>query len=185
MTLRDSFSEARLAEVYPVTAHRIRQLAAMLDFDLRVTQGLRTWPQQDALYQQGRTIPGAPCVHNGVTFPVGSCPEHPLGSPVTKAKAGQSGHNFGYPADVAPIINGVIDWNGKDEKWAAILAKAPTCGLAEGATWRTFPDEPHLYPEELPADPDDQMRADFAGGGIRAVWEEFDSRLSQSKNGGS
>lgn len=148
----DTHSEARLAAVHPELSRRVHQLADMLSFPLCVTQGLRTYPQQDALYQQGRTTPG---------------------SIVTEAKAGYSMHNFGLAVDVAPMDGFQIDWNGKDAKWAEILAKASTCGLAEGATWRTFPDEPHLYPTECPANPDDNLRYLFAEGGLEAVWKEF------------
>jgi peptidoglycan L-alanyl-D-glutamate endopeptidase CwlK len=124
----------------------------MLSVSIRITQGLRTYAEQDALYEQGRSSPGAI---------------------VTDAKGGYSMHNFGLAVDVAPIINGVIDWNDKDANWKEILAKALTCGLAEGAEWRTFPDEPHLYPQELPASPTDSMRALFATGGLQAVWESL------------
>lgn len=146
----DNRSEARLAEVHPELARRIHQLADLVSFPIIVTQGLRTWSQQDALYQQGRTIPGLI---------------------VTKAQAGHSMHNYGLAVDVAPIGDHGIDWNGKDAKWQELLAKAPSCGLAEGALWRTFPDEPHLYPEEIPANPDDNMRYLFSEGGLRAVWD--------------
>lgn len=148
----DALSESKLAEVHPELARRVRLLASMLSFPLVVTQGLRTWPQQDLLYQQGRTIPG---------------------KIVTKALAGHSMHNFGLAVDVAPTDGHGIDWNGKDEKWAEILAKAHSCKLAEGALWRTFPDEPHLYPLECPANPDDNVRYLFIGGGLQAVWREF------------
>lgn len=125
-------------------------LANMLSFVIMVTQGLRSYPQQDALWQQGRTTPG---------------------KIVTKATAGHSMHNFGLAVDVAPMgEDGKPDWNGKDEKWQEILDKAPSCGLAEGATWRTFPDEPHLYLAGCPADPDDRVRELFESGGLPAVW---------------
>lgn len=146
----DSISEERLAEVHPELSRRIHQLADMLDFPIIVTQALRTYAQQQALYDQGRTTPG---------------------NVVTKANAGYSMHNFGLAVDVAPTDGHTIDWNGKDEKWADILAKAKTVGLAEGAEWRTFPDEPHLYPQEVPANPDDNMRYAFEEGGLEAVWK--------------
>jgi peptidoglycan LD-endopeptidase CwlK len=148
----DAISQTRLALVHPELDRRVTQLADMLSFDIRVTQGLRSYSQQGALYAQGRTAPGAI---------------------VTNARPGFSAHNFGYAVDIAPIIAGGIDWAGKDAKWQEILDKAPSCGLAEGATWRTFPDEPHLYLEELPADPDDSMRYLFENGGLDAVWKEF------------
>lgn len=148
----DNQSESRLSEVHPELSRRIHQLAALLSFPILVTRGLSTWPQQEALYQQGRTTPG---------------------KIVTEAPAGHSMHNFGLAVDVAPTDGHVIDWNGKDAKWQEILAKAPSCGLAEGAQWRTFPDEPHLYPQEVPAAPDDRMRNLFSNGGIQAVWGSF------------
>lgn len=148
----DARSEERLNEVHPELARRVRQLADMLSFPIVVTQGLRTYAQQDALYQQGRTTPG---------------------KIVTNAEAGHSMHCFGLAVDVAPTDGFQIDWNGKDAKWAEILAKAPSCGLAEGARWRTFPDEPHLYPQEVPADPDDNFRYLFTEGGLDAVWREY------------
>ena len=145
-------SMERLAEVHPELSRRVQQLAAMLSFDLLVTQGLRTWPQQGALYAQGRTAPG---------------------KIVTNAKPGYSMHNFGLAVDVAPCVDGQVDWSGKDAKWQEILAKAPSCGLAEGAAWRTFPDEPHLYLAECPANPDDNTRYLFTEGGLTAVWAEL------------
>jgi len=146
----DANSEARLAAVHPILAARIHQLVDMLSFPIIVTQGLRTWPQQHSLYMQGRSLPGPK---------------------VTDADAGYSMHNFGLAVDVAPTDGFKIDWDGKDSKWAEILAKAPSCGLAEGAKWRTFPDEPHLYPVECPADPDDNMRDIMASSGLQAVWD--------------
>jgi peptidoglycan L-alanyl-D-glutamate endopeptidase CwlK len=153
----DSTSEARLKNVHPVLATRIVQLSDMLSFPIIVTQGLRSYAQQDALYQQGRTTPGII---------------------VTNAKAEQSAHCFLYAVDVAPTDgHGGIDWNGKDAKWEEILAKAPSCGLAEGANFRTFPDEPHLYLQELPATPDDEMVQVLRDGGLAAVQNLIDSRL--------
>ena len=152
----DSNSEARLAEVHPELSRRIHQLADMLSFPLVVTQGLRTYSQQAQLYAHGRTDPG------------------PI---VTNAKPEQSGHVFLYACDVAPTDGFQIDWNGKDAKWMEILNKAHSCGLAEGAQWRTFPDEPHLYLQELPATPDDEMVQAIREGGLDSVRALIDERL--------
>jgi peptidoglycan LD-endopeptidase CwlK len=157
----DPKSEAKLAEVHPVLASRIYQLADMLGFPILVTQGYRTWGYQDELWQLGRNPDGSyidPIHHTGV---------------VTDAKGGHSMHNFALAVDIAPTDGHTVDWNGKDAKWAEILAKAPSCGLSEGAKWRTFPDEPHLYPIECPAEPDDNMRYLMNNGGLQAVWDEF------------
>jgi peptidoglycan L-alanyl-D-glutamate endopeptidase CwlK len=148
----DAHSEERLSQVHPELARRVHQLADMLSFPIIVTQGLRTYAEQNALYAQGRIS---------------------TGKIVTEAQGGYSMHNFGLAVDVAPTDGHGIDWNGKDAKWQEILAKAPSCGLAEGALWRTFPDEPHLYPQEVPAAPDDNFRYLFTEGGLAAVWKEY------------
>jgi len=149
----DAHSEEKLAQVHPELSRRIHQLADSLTFPIIVTQGLRTYAQQNALYDQGRTTPG---------------------NIVTKARGGYSMHCFGLAVDVAPLDDaGRVDWNAEDEKWQEILAKAPSCGLAEGAEWRTFPDKPHLYPQEVPANPDDAMRAIYDAGGVQAVWARY------------
>lgn len=154
----DTTSEIRLSVVHPELARRVRFLAGILladtpSVEIRVTQGLRTYLQQTALYNQGRTTPG---------------------KVVTNAPAGYSTHNFGLAVDVAPFLqSGQPDWVVGDSNWKDLLAKALTCGLAEGAEWRTFPDNPHLYPVEVPANPDENMRSLFTERGIQAVWDSF------------
>jgi peptidoglycan L-alanyl-D-glutamate endopeptidase CwlK len=155
----DNVSEQRLSEVHPELANRVRQLADSLltqAITIRVTQGLRTWAQQLALYNQGRTAPG---------------------KIVTNAKPGYSAHNFGYAVDIVPMDGTLPDWNAGDANWKAVLDAALNFGLAEGAQWRTFPDVPHLYLKELPADPDDTMRATYEAAGLGAVWEDINKIL--------
>lgn len=152
----DPNSEARLAEVHPELSRRVRQLEQFLAADgiqIRVVQGLRTYAEQDALYAQGRTG---------------------MGQIVTNAQGGYSLHNFGLAADLAPFKDGQPDWNAGDSEWREMLAKALTCGLAEGARWtHVAPDNPHFYPQEVPASPTDAMRTLFASGGLPAVWASF------------
>jgi peptidoglycan LD-endopeptidase CwlK len=155
----DANSEARLKEVHPELSRRVHNLADMLSFNVLITQGLRTFMQQELLYQQGRTTPG---------------------KIVTKAHPEQSAHVFLYAVDVAPTDGeGGIDWNGKDAKWQEILDKALTCGLAEGAQWRSIlVDEPHLYLNELPATPDAELVRVLREGGLVSVKELIDRRLA-------
>ena len=110
---------------------------------------MRTYAEQDALYN--------------------------LVPKVTEVKGGYSSHNFGYAVDVVPedITPGQPDWNINHPAWQLILQTALKCGFAEGACWKTFPDNPHLYLVELPAEPTDQMRSDFATGGLTAVWSRW------------
>jgi peptidoglycan L-alanyl-D-glutamate endopeptidase CwlK len=148
-------SMARLNMVHPTLKKRIISLDQLIpSVNLQVTQGLRTWGQQDVLYQQGRMTPGAI---------------------VTNAPAGYSSHNFGYAVDVVPedIMPGQPDWNISNPAWQKILSTAPSVGLAEGAEWKSFTDNPHLYLQELPADPTDAMREQFTDGGIIEVWKNF------------
>lgn len=176
----DDISTARLAEVHPELARRTVNFAALLSFDIRVVQGRRSWQDQDALYQKGRSVPGEPCTHDGVVRPVGTCNIHPRGLIVTKARPEQCAHCFLYAIDAAPIVHDVVDWSGEDEKWAEMLAKAPSCGLAEGAQWRTFPDTPHFYLQELPATPDQEMVYTLREGGYTALTALIDERLQKT-----
>jgi peptidoglycan L-alanyl-D-glutamate endopeptidase CwlK len=156
----DNISEAHLADVHPELARRIRQLANKCLANgtiIRVTCGVRNWADQDDLYAQGRSEPG---------------------KIVTDARGGWSAHNFGYAVDIVPADPAfpafVPDWNAMDPRWKMVLLVAKSCGLAEGAQWRTFPDKPHLYLLELPADPTQGMREAFQNGGIQKVWEIFE-----------
>ena len=146
---------ARLHEVHPELMRRIIKLDVLVPaLSIQVTQGLRTWTQQDALYAQGRTAPGAI---------------------VTNAKGGWSAHNFGYAVDLVPedVIPGQMDWNAESPGWKKLLAAGPACGLAEGAEWRTFTDNPHFYLQELPATPTDAMREILSQGGMQTLWASW------------
>lgn len=93
--------------------------------DLKITFGLRTFAEQQKIYDQGRTTPG------------------PI---VTKAKPGQSFHNYGLAIDVVPIVNGKADWNSK--LWTKIGDIGKACGFSWGGDWKTFKDLPHFeYPK--------------------------------------
>lgn len=155
----DPFTAEKLTQVHPELARRVTKFLDLCEqngLTVHITQGLRTWPQQDALYQQGRTTPG---------------------KIVTNAKPGHSAHNMGYAVDVVPGRPGfpqfTPDWDGMDLCWKQVLSLAKQCQLSEGAAWRTFPDEPHLYLEELPADPDDNMRYLFSQGGMQGLWSTW------------
>ena len=153
----DAISDTRLQTVHPELQRRILQLDQLLsitEIHLRVTQALRTWPEQAALYAQGRTTPGAI---------------------VTEASPLYSMHCYGLAVDCVPDLPGLPtwrpDWALGDERWHTFLSQALVCGLAEGACWKTFPDAPHLYLQELPATPDDNLRQLMIEGGVTAVWK--------------
>ncbi len=152
----DSTSEARLAQICPTLADRIRLLATQLAEEgvtLRVTAGLRPWSEQQALYAQGRTIPG---------------------KIVTDAQAGHSWHQFGLAVDVAPFdAEGKPDWNAGDYCWKRIILLGERLGMVSGSTFKDCPDNPHFQMTgSFPVSPDDEVRLIFLHAGMIAVWVE-------------
>jgi hypothetical protein len=175
----DAISQARLAMVIPELQRRVTRLdnllmASPLAIHIRITQAIRTYTEQAALYAKGRTTAGNPCTHNGVTMPVGTCKAHPMGLVVTNAQPMDSMHIYGFAIDCCPDLPGLPtwepDWSIADARWQEFLRLAPVCNLAEGARWRTFKDSPHIYLVELPADPDDNLKELLTDGGLGAVW---------------
>ena len=88
-----------------------------------VTSCRRTIADQDALYAQGRTTKG---------------------QIVTKAKGGQSPHNFGLAADLAPMKDGKIWWNAPETIWKQMADVAVKLGLTAGYYFKSFKDMPHV-----------------------------------------
>lgn len=99
--------------------------AKTVGIDLKITFGYRTFEEQQALYDQGRTKPG---------------------KIVTKAKPGQSFHNYALAIDVVPIVNGKADWESK--RWEEIGAIGESVGFEWGGRWTKMLDRPHFqYPK--------------------------------------
>lgn len=167
----DAHSLARIAELHPVLESRARQFADLLDFPLEIVQGKRSFQLQAAYFAQGRD----PIEHVNMLragLGLAAIDEAENARHVTNAQPGYGWHEYGLAFDAAPLLpNGRIDWNVEHPNWKAMLAKAPSVGLAEGAEFRTFPDNPHFYPHELPTGPDDTIRYLFKEGGIEAVWD--------------
>jgi peptidoglycan LD-endopeptidase CwlK len=98
---------------------------------VRITQGLRTFAEQDALYAIGRSKPG---------------------KIVTRAKSGQSVHNFGFAVDICLIIDNKIaswdtakDWdNDQTADWYECVKIFAKYGWEWGGNWKTFKDLPHF-----------------------------------------
>jgi|SRR5665213_1128815 len=142
----DQLSESRLSQVHPQLSRRIHNLAAAIPtITLRVTAGIRTIAQQDALWQLGRDAQGKK-----------------IGITVTDAKGAQSNHVLGYAADLAVMENGQPNW--KLQPWIAL---APQFSLRSGLT---FEDGPHLELIEVPADPPGEVQQQYLSAGLAAVW---------------
>lgn len=103
----------------------------------RFAYTLRTFAEQDALYAQGRT---KLFDSNGNRLGI-----------VTKAKGGQSLHNYGLALDIVLIIDGksaswneVLDYD-KDGKadWIEVASILQQNGWEWGGKWK-FKDSPHF-----------------------------------------
>lgn len=98
---------------------------------VRITQGLRTFKEQDDLYAQGRSKPG---------------------KKVTNAKGGQSIHNYGFAVDICLIIDGKTaswdtakDWdNDQIADWQECVNIFKKHNWNWGGDWKTFKDLPHF-----------------------------------------
>jgi len=145
----------RLAQVHAKLAAAIQQMdAAAPEISLQVTQGLRSWIEQEQLYAQGRSAPG---------------------KIVTNVRGGYSWHNYGLAVYLVPedIQPGQPDWNITHPAWSRLWELGRQVGLVEGVVWRTFPDAPHFQlTGKFPMTPNDEVRQLFGEGGILAVWNE-------------
>lgn len=120
----DDRSERAIATLLPELrplARALVQKAAGAGIDIRIISGLRTYAEQDALYAQGRTSPGAI---------------------VTNARAGYSNHNFGIAFDVG-VFEG-SQYLPESQQYKAVGALGLDLGLEWGGNWQTFVDQPHF-----------------------------------------
>lgn len=119
----DDRSERNIAtlhpRVQPIAREFVRRCVAA-GLDARIICGTRTYAEQDALYEQGRTKPG------------------PI---VTKARGGQSNHNFGLAFDIGIFASGKYLGSSPLYKKAGAIGRE--LGLEWGGDWK-FVDEPHF-----------------------------------------
>lgn len=142
----------RLGQLHPILAvrgHSMLELCALNGISILVTQGLRTWEEQDKLYAQGRTT---------------------AGEIVTKAKGGESFHNYGLAFDIVVLdAIGKMDWDATHPGWTQAAQIGKSVGLEWGGDWAGFKDRPHFqYTGGLKIADCKALYAD--GGGIAAVW---------------
>lgn len=146
----DKASTERLKKVHPDLAIKVGNMIEALKkkgLDVRVVQGLRTIAEQDALYAKGRTAKG---------------------SIVTKAKGGESNHNYGLAVDLCPFTAaGAADWNN-NSAFASIGAEAKAQGLEWGGDWK-FVDKPHVQIAGLSIK---DCKSLYSKGGLGAVWKK-------------
>lgn len=133
----DKFTSDRIQQLHPAVRAEMLKIVAECDLALtgkakiRITQGLRTFKEQDNLYAIGRTKPG---------------------KKVTNAKGGQSVHNFGFAVDICLVIDGktaswdtVKDWdNDQIADWYECVKIFTKYGWDWGGNWKKFKDLPHF-----------------------------------------
>ena len=97
--------------------------------ECRFSFTLRTFAEQNDLFAQGRTKPGAI---------------------VTRAKGGQSWHNYGLAVDIVLIVGGKASWDIKTDfdkdgrsDWMEVVDIFKRYGWEWGGDWKFF-DAPHF-----------------------------------------
>lgn len=129
-TYKESLPEGLHPEV-EANAELLKQKAAEKGILVRITDGFRSFEEQNTLYAQGRTEPG-----NIVTY----------------AKGGESYHNYGLAVDYAIVQgNGEVTWdleydgNGNSKSdWHEVGQIGKELGFTWGGDWEDFKDYPHL-----------------------------------------
>lgn len=113
-----------------VLANRFLMMAKLAGIDLLVTCTWRSHDEQAALYAQGRTAPGRI---------------------VTRAKPGQSMHNFtvngdaaSLAIDVVPLRHGKPVWDANDPLWQQVGELGEKAGLEWAGRWKRFREFPHF-----------------------------------------
>ena len=163
-------SEKHLAEVYPGLASRARAAAEACStptYTVEFYQGVRTWAQQQELWNKGRDAQGNIIDPKQI---------------VTHARPGQSYHQVGLSLDFFIEENGQAVWSTTHPGYEAMVAAAEAQGLVSGSRWpEPKTDFDHLqltgrFPEN---EPDSYCLYLFKEGGMAAVWAEVDKALGE------
>ena len=113
--MRDKITISRVAQLHPkarpVFLAFIDDIEKEFNVTVRMVQGLRTFKEQQDIYNQGRTKPG---------------------KKVTNAKPGESYHNYGFAGDLVVMENGKPNWNFDYNKFRPLYKKH---GLTWGNDW--------------------------------------------------
>ena len=123
-SLADERSERTIATLLPQVQPLARALiesAAAIGIAIKVISGTRTYDEQNALYEQGRSK---------------------AGRIVTNARGGYSNHNFGVAFDIGVFEGG--RYLDESPAYKAVGALGLKLGLEWGGNWKTIQDEPHF-----------------------------------------
>ena len=123
-TLADQRSEQNIATLLPPVQPLARELiaaAAAAGIAIKIISGTRTYEEQNALYEQGRSTPGRI---------------------VTNARGGYSNHNFGIAFDIGVFEGG--RYLDESPAYKTVGALGKQLGLEWGGDWQSIQDEPHF-----------------------------------------
>jgi peptidoglycan L-alanyl-D-glutamate endopeptidase CwlK len=174
----------RLDTVHPELRRRMLGVVAALaakGVQMRITDGRRTFKEQDKLYQKGRHLVGGEW----------KCIRAKCAGTVTNARGGLSNHNYGLACDSYPVIGGKVYFDVPSgpaalrkqffEAQAAIGHEGERLGLTWGGRWSNPYDPPHLQlfgQTEFP--PTACLKIYRAhGDSLEAVWDEATRRLKE------
>ena len=133
----DRITEERIQKLHPSLRLEMKKIIDECNLNLkgraqvRISHGLRTFAEQEALYNQGRTTPG---------------------KKVTNAKAGQSVHNYASAVDIVLIIDGkTASWNILKDwdydgiaDWDECVKIFAKYHYSWGGSWQSFKDFSHF-----------------------------------------
>ena len=131
----DKISIERIEKLHPAIRNKVKETYLNANMKLpngirlRISQGVRTIEEQDALYAQGRTTKG---------------------KIVTNAKGNTSWHNWGLAVDIVILYdldgNGTFETASWDENkhWNLVVNEFKKAGFSWGGDFRSFKDSPHF-----------------------------------------
>lgn len=112
--------------------------------------GYRSFKEQNDKHAQGRTRPG---------------------KIITKAKGGESWHNYGLAADIV-FKDSKGDWSWSESNdWAKLGLIGKNCGFSWGGDWKKFKDRSHFqYTNGMRLSVALSL---FKEGGLKLVWSKL------------
>lgn len=149
----------KLEDLIPILAIKAKQLIDesrdILGIDIIITDTWRSFAEQKALYDQGRTTPG-----NIVTY----------------ANAGDSYHNYGLAFDFAVMKDGKITWSELN-LYKQVGEYAEDMNLQWGGRFKRPVDMPHI--QDSFGFTIHELKTFYTLGGIQRVWEECNKKYEQ------
>lgn len=135
----------KLSDLCQPVYERAQRMLVELDrqgIDVLVTCTYRSSDEQAALYAQGRE--GLPVVNSLRKDAKLASIDEDSNKIVTKAKPGQSMHEYRCAFDLVPIESGKAIWDSKHPLWKRIGMIGKWAGLEWAGDWQTFQEFPHF-----------------------------------------